>query len=201
MLNLTQRKVIRQALKDLHSDHVLTSLEEVQKACVTVFKQRYLKVAQGTLKEAILEEEQEFCIISKASTKRRNYTKRSKPRTLAEGSRAHYTNAERNFTQTIMKTLNKHTSYDLLRGKHVEKVIDLFRELYPRIFGNDPFRTDQAIRALVRKEQKRVRYGFQRYLPSICEDDVHDMSEIRRRLRKLVVRRVKCVEDEQPFIL
>jgi len=201
MLNLTQRKIVRQALKDLHSDHVLTSLEEVHKACANVFKQKHLKVSKSALKEALLEEEKAFCKESKASARRRNYTKRAKPRNLEEGSRAHYTNAERNFVQTIMKTLNKHTSYDLIRGKHVEKVIDIFRELYPKIFGNDPFRTDQAIKALIRREQKRVQYGFQRYLPSICEDDYRDMDEIRRRLRKLVVRRVKRVEDEQPFIL
>lgn len=193
--------VIHQVLKDFFSGHALRNIIEVRKACSTIFERKGLaSFPARVLTAVIIKEGKETFGRDPSKLEERPYKERARPKGFYEGSKAHYTAAEKNFIQKILKVLGEKTSVNLLKQENIDRVVSLFKELYPNIFGNDLYRTDQAIVALIRREQKRIDYGFTRPHKSICDDDVRDAKKLRN-LRRLVLRRIKRVEDEQPFLL
>lgn len=201
VVTLRHKEIVHQVLKDFFNGHALRNVKEVKEACSRLFERRALDpVRKDHLNEMITFEGLHFFKRDPAELEERPYTERARPRSIAEGSKAHYTAAEKNYAQKILKVLGEKTSVNLLKQENIDRVVSMFKELYSNIFGNEVHRTDKAIAALIRREQKRIDYGFTRPHKSICDDDVRDAKKLKN-LRRLVLRRIKQVEDEQPFIL
>jgi len=193
--------IIRSILKDFFEGHILRNISEVRKACTRLFEENGLDpIARRELDNLIYQESMNFFKRDPHEVVERSYKERTRPRNQFEASRAHYTAAEKNFAQKILKVLEEKTSINLLKQENLDRIVPIFNELYPKIFGNEHYRTYKAVSALLRREQKRRNYGFIRPHKSICEDDLRDTKKLKN-LRKLVLRRIKSVETEEPFLL
>jgi len=194
--------VVHSVLHDFFNGHVLKNMSEVKQSCLTLFSRRGLtKLLEDHLSFYITQASCDFFGRDPSALEERAYKERIRPRNAEEASKAHYTAAEKNFVQKILKILGEKTSVNLLKQESIDRVVSLYKELYPKIFGNESFRTDSAIEALIRREQKRLDYGFIKAHESLCPDDYQDMHRIQSNLRKLILRRIRSVEDEQPFLL
>ena len=200
-ITLRHKEVVHQALKDFFNGHILRNVVEVKKACTTLFERKGLKqIPKKYLDTLIISEGMNLFRRDPRDLEERPYKERARPSSIAAGSKAHYTAAEKNYAQKILKVLQEKTSVNLLKQENIDRVVSMFKELYSNIFGNEVHRTDKAIAALIRREQKRIDYSFARPHKSICDDDVRDAKKLKN-LRRLVLRRIKQVEDEQPFLL
>ena len=104
-LSKSYKLIVRSVLKDFFEGHVLKNFSEIKKACRLLFERKGLeKLSEKRLETYIILEGKIYFDRDPRTLQERSYKERIRPRNFEEGARAHYTAAERNFTQKILKT-------------------------------------------------------------------------------------------------